>query len=144
MEDKQLEIKLKIEDVMEDLPLLNTEGLGLNFHRGETLEEQAVELEKRREKLLESTDAFEKTVEWLKQIKKIKSLNRNSSSYGIKHFVEKDTGYITNGVFIAAAIHSGFEHKSCRPSSINAFFNMSERSFAEISKRREGNVRRFP
>ena len=135
----KLTIKLKIADAMEGLPFLNTEGLNLVLKRGMTLDEEVVELDKRKEKLLEDTGEFEKTVEWLKQIKKIKSLNRSISSYGLKHIVEKDIGYITNGTLIAAAVHSGFYHKSCQLGGLNAFFNMSNRSINEADRRRHKN-----
>jgi len=41
---------------------------------------------------------------WLSQFGKLKSLNKRGSSYGLKHVAAHDIGYVTNGVFIAAAI----------------------------------------
>ncbi|MDR1836086.1 MAG: hypothetical protein LBQ89_00320 [Treponema sp.] len=55
---------------------------------------------------------------------KIKAANKWYSSYGLKHLFEKKTGYLPNGVFIAAAIHTGFTYKAVGKSP-NPYFNIS-------------------
>jgi hypothetical protein len=54
-----------------------------------------------------------------------KTINRDRSSYGLKHDVERASGtYVTNGAFIAAAIGLGFSFKTRGP---NAYFNFGIR-----------------
>nr|ALS91550.1 putative vacuolating cytotoxin [uncultured bacterium] len=57
-----------------------------------------------------------------------KGINRKRNSYGLKHVAEGDIGYITNGQFIAAAIHSGFEYEQVNTGA-NMHFNSSEKWF---------------
>ena len=80
---------------------------------------------------------FVRTCEWLENINKIKTINTKHTSYGLKHIAEKHIGYITNGVFIAAAIYCGFDFK-VRARNPNVMFNMSEKSIKEISQRSLG------
>jgi hypothetical protein len=78
--------------------------------------------------LLAQTDLFEKICKWLEDIKKIKSINKNKSSYTIKHIIEKEFGeYVSNGIVIAAAIHCGFKYEIYKGSP-TSFFNMSNKS----------------
>jgi hypothetical protein len=64
---------------------------------------------------------------WLRQFNKTKTLNKRSgTSYGLKHVAEEDIGYITNGVFIAAAIAEGFRVKRCSDNSPNGRLNISK------------------
>lgn len=78
---------------------------------------------------------------FLQKIKKIDTVNRSRSSYGLKHVVEKiafDLGgqilpanYITNGALIAAALYNGFDlHRIDH--GPNAHFNMSKRSIEAL------------
>ena len=60
---------------------------------------------------------------WLRQFSKLRSLNQRGSSYGLKHIAEHDIGYVTNGVFIAAAIAEGFKVQR-EGNSPNALFNI--------------------
>ena len=64
--------------------------------------------------------------DWIRaNTKARKTINRNRSSYGLKHSVERATGtYVTNGAFIAAAIGLGFSFKTRGP---NAYFNFGIR-----------------
>ena len=52
---------------------------------------------------------------WLRQFRKIKTLNRSRTSYSLKHCAEDDIGYATNGCFIAAAIAEGFTVRCVEP-----------------------------
>ena len=71
-----------------------------------------------------SLAAFFATRIWLNQFRKFKTFNRIGTSYALKHVAECDVGYITNGVFIAAALAEGF-----RVSQVgftrNAYLNIS-------------------
>lgn len=94
-------------------------------------------VEENRQRLLGRIEGFIKTCDWLTQVEKTKGIRRTTpSSYGLKHIAEKDIGYISNGVFIAAAIHCGFKYTR----EANPHFNMSPESIAAILERqkREG------
>jgi hypothetical protein len=86
-----------------------------------------------RHALLLYTDDFIKVCKWLTGIGKRKTINKKHSSYGLKHIAEKDIGYITNGTFIAGAIHCGFKYHICE-NSPNPCFNMSEKSLRDLGK----------
>lgn len=56
-----------------------------------------------------AAEEFIRALSWLERVPKRKTFNPYNSSYGIKEAAEKWTAdYISNGVFIAAAIHAGF------------------------------------
>jgi len=77
---------------------------------------------------------FSVCCEWLRGCSKRKTINTSISSYRLKHMVEawaKMVGledyYVSNGAFIAAAIHMGFDWKADFDSP-NVRFNISKRS----------------
>ncbi|UZD57566.1 hypothetical protein OLL83_003356 [Shewanella algae] len=123
-----------IQAVINLIPELTDFGIGIyNNGRGLDKAQKKAEFDKSQSLLLDSSESFEKTVVWLKQVEKVKSFNTHRSSYGLKDLAEKEIGYISNGVFIAAAIHSGFKYK-INPDSPNVRFNMSEKSLKVLEK----------
>jgi hypothetical protein len=80
---------------------------------------------------LDSLAAFLKTREWLRQWPKVKAVNRSGTSYGLKHIAEAEIGYITNGVFIAAAIAEGFCVERCNSRCPNAWLNITARVWSD-------------
>jgi len=126
--------KSNIQKSISKLPNLTYFGVGL-YDNGKGLSqvEYDKQFKEEQDRLLNSVKAFNETCAWLLQINKIKSINTKHSSYGLKHIVEKDIGYITNGVFIAAAIHCGFDFK-VEEGNPNVSFNMSEKSIKQASK----------
>jgi hypothetical protein len=62
---------------------------------------------------------------WLRQFNKTKTLTTRGSSYGLKHIAEEDIGYVTNGVFFAAAVAEGFRIKRLSLISPNVMLNIS-------------------
>src|SRR5271166_6416600 len=113
-------------------------------NRGKPLEERLTIFERDRATLLDdrSLAQFMGARQWLRQFTKTKAVNpRAGSSYGLKHVAEADIGYVTNGVFIAAAAAEGFIVKRCRPDSPNAWFNISSRA-RSIGWRREAERER--
>ena len=90
-------------------------------------------LRKSRKELLSPIDVerFYKCCEWLSQISMTKRLNRQHSSYYLKHVAENDIGYIGNGTFIASAIHCGFKYSS---DDLSPYFNMSYKSIEDLVK----------
>lgn len=69
-----------------------------------------------------------KIIEWVrKKITPRIYINRNHSSYGLKHWCESDLGfYVSNDAMKKALILEGY---ICDTSRINWFFNISETSF---------------
>lgn len=95
--------KEDIKRILDKEPCLTTVGF-------ETLSTPDFELH--RQQLLDSAEACTRVVEWLeKHVRKISSINVRRSSYGLKHQAKKEIGYVSNGMFIAAAIHAGFRFK---------------------------------
>jgi hypothetical protein len=77
--------------------------------------------------------------EWLKGCVRRKTVNASISSYTLKHMVEawakksgRDDYYVSNGSFIAAAIHMGFAYKEDFDSP-NVRFNISKKSPAIVA-----------
>jgi len=70
-----------------------------------------------------------------RKFKKIKTINSISSSYGIKHEVERSLGfYISNGELILSMIVLGFSYRRLTGNaSINCFFNVSTKSLKSIT-----------
>jgi hypothetical protein len=64
---------------------------------------------------------------WLRGQGRRKTINRIGTSYGLKHVAAHDIGYVTNGIFIAAAVAAGFQVERAGPwrQSPNAFINIS-------------------
>lgn len=77
---------------------------------------------------------FLATRQWLRRFEKRKTLNRKGSSYGLKHVAETDIGYMTNGVFIAAAIAEGFAVKRFEDTP-NALLNITQRAWTRERNR---------
>lgn len=90
--------------------------------------------------ILSNYDIVLKIADWLrKNIEPIKTQNLRHTSYSHKHRMERMFDktephhvYVSNGVFIAAAILAGFTPK---PNGINCTFNMSERSWQTAYKK---------
>jgi hypothetical protein len=77
-------------------------------------------------------------IEWIySNLDKIKGINKNQSSYGLKHLFEDDKGqggfYTTNGQFKGALLECGFYTDDI--SNINWYFNISQKSITSIRKR---------
>jgi hypothetical protein len=93
-----------------------------------TSEEYQEKLRRGQEQLLESSAICTKVCEWLASTRRAKAINRHRTSYGLKHTAELQIGeYVSNGVFIAAAIHCGFSYRVDGDSPY-MMFAMSERS----------------
>jgi hypothetical protein len=113
--------------VLAQAPELGDFGFGVFDDRKKTVEQRQAELMQERDDIQHPSAlaAFAATRIWLSQFRKIKTLNKPGTSYGLKHAAECDVGYITNGVFIAAAIAEGF-----RVSRVgftpNAYLNISK------------------
>lgn len=114
--------------VMAKIPDLNDFGIGFFCgHRSKPAKERAQILRRDREQLLASAEDCTRVCKWLAGLEKIRTINDRRTSYGLKHFAAGSIGYVTNGVFIAAAVHCGFRYRLI-PGSPNVQFGISERS----------------
>jgi hypothetical protein len=123
-----------IRKVIVQIPQLTDFGVGIFRTPGMSRQEAKVKFQREQEALLGQGDACAKICEWLADKPKIKSINRHRSSYGLKHLAEEEIGYITNGQFIAAAIHSGFKFQLEPSGGPNVSFNISEKALTSIKK----------
>jgi hypothetical protein len=114
--------------ILDRCPTLTFAGMGLEDNvRGWTKDQVAEKWKAERAELLNSSDVCTKVCEWLSKIRPIKRLNRWHSSYGLKHFAEREIGeYVSNGQFIIAAIHCGYKYGE--DGTLNVCFAMSEPS----------------
>ena len=125
----------KIERVIEQFPnltaygftdyILRQNGRVLSPEEGEELIQRA------RESLLNSEQEFEKVCEWLKQIEKSDTIIKKANSESLARYAEKEIGCLnemgcnSSGVFIAAAMHSGFKWERARGTGLQACFGMT-------------------
>ena len=124
----------KIKICIKQLPTLTDFGVGIYANgKGLSTSEKEIQFKEEQLKLINNVDSFHKTCKWLSDIQQIKSINTRRTSYGLKSLAERDIGYITNGVFIAAAIHCGFKFK-VDSNSPNVSFNISEKSLKLLEK----------
>jgi hypothetical protein len=138
-------IKLTEQDFLnaiEKEPYLIDFGIRCSFHidKKKTAEENKAIFHSQRDSFAHSGyREFSLCYEWLQGCKQMKTINTSFSSYRLKHMVEawaKKTGrndyYVSNGAFIAAAIHWGFDWKPDFDSP-NVRFNISGKSPAIIA-----------
>ena len=131
----------KLNALMDEHPTLNHFGIGhcsALYSPNASPEWNDRILQGHREHLRVSIADVIWTVGWLRSnVEPIKTINRRHSSYGLKHLAElfRPTDYIcylSNGVFIAAAMIVGYPFKLDPP---NAMFGMSERSIKRLRAR---------
>ena len=86
-------------------------------------------------RLEKSSIAFGKTVEWiLNNLRHSTRINHYRSSYGMKHIAERECGYISNGLFIAAMIYCDFKAKKTK-NGLNCKFTVLESSVRGAERR---------
>lgn len=122
--------------VMEKWPRLNHFGFEISARAEKPYH---IALAQNRERLAAAVDECNRAARFLKYVEKRKTINpRAGSSYGLKHETEYfgnahpekigDHHYVSNGSFICAALHLGFEVRAVHLSSPNVLFNISSRS----------------
>lgn len=134
-------VRASIDAVIKQVPRLTAFGIGVSqVHRRpgeprETHDQWQVRFNSERECLLKSVEAFAASLGWLATRGRRATVDRNRDSYGYKHDVERDLRdlghpvYVANGVFIAAAIDSGFAWKLIDHGlSPNVMFGISRRA----------------
>lgn len=124
-----------LQSVLNREPTLNDAGFGVIHSRRKSREEIETELAKDRAYLLTQVEGCAKICEWLKQVDRINSINWKHSSMGWKDLARRDIGYVSQGMFIAAAIHAGFPYDRM-PDQMAAWFGMSNRSYTLLETRK--------
>ena len=85
-------------------------------------------------RLLHDVAGFDAACSWLCTRARIKTLNRNHNTYGLKHYMERDKfGYVSQGIFIAAAVHLGFKY-ALSGESHGLYLNISEKALTPPSQ----------
>ncbi|HUK09487.1 MAG TPA: hypothetical protein VLX09_16560 [Stellaceae bacterium] len=121
-----------IEHAVELFPTLTSHGFGLVRIGQWKVDYGNEEFLQARADLYASKDQFRAAYGWLRRQPRTKNVSPDAvTSYGIKHVAEPEIGYVTNGVFIAAAIACGFKVQPCSPGNVNAVFNMSSKVWRE-------------
>ena len=127
----------KLKALMDEHPTLNDFGIGHGSAHDwpdDSPEFKASILQTERHALLDNVADVTWTIRWLRlNVEPIKTINRRHSSYGLKHLAEKFSPnlYLSNGVFIAAALLVGYPFELDPP---NAMFGMSERSLKRLNR----------
>jgi hypothetical protein len=124
-----------IEAVLEKCPNLTAFGIGVFDERNLGRKEREAEFKEKREKLLTDSDGCSRAEAWLMSKPRRETINSRRSSYGLKHVAAHDIGYVTNGAFIAAAIHCGFKFQIYYRSP-NVGINISERGLRDLKGKR--------
>lgn len=130
--------RIDLYKIMKNYPDLGASGFYCGpERRRETVEEAKARFLKDRENLKEYLDQCQRAESWLAYQKKRRTFNTTSSSYGLKHHVERwrmkhypGDPYVSNGAFIIAALHLGFRIKMLKDGK-NCFFNLSIKFSAE-------------
>jgi hypothetical protein len=129
-------VLVRLAITMRKEPWLNDYGMGV-YDRRLNREQRKARLKEERAKLRASVDDVERTMAWLQEnIPPIKTINHRHTSYGLKDITEREIGYITNGVFIAAALILGYKPKF--RDSPNVEFAMSEKAIRRAFNRVHG------
>jgi hypothetical protein len=107
--------------------------------------EREAEFKVNRAKMFEerSLRQFLHARDWLQGQQKRKTINQWGTSYGLKHVAAHDVGYITNGVFVAAAVSAGFQIERAGTLSPNAYMSISTRAWRRPRPRVVGRRRRW-
>lgn len=110
-----------------------------------TVEERKAALQQRREETLSDwdMDQFELALIYLDMQGRRKTLNHKFSTYGLKHRAEglsRHKGlhthlgdYVSNGMFIIAALSRGFTVKQNGENSLNGYLNISSKRSSPIA-----------
>lgn len=99
-------------------------------------ETDPAEFEDRVRELGNSQAAFDEVCVWIREHLPPTPRSRGYySSYYLKHIVEAEIGYITNGLFIAAMIHCGHRFRQPGKGNPNAYFPLHKRKVAMLDKR---------
>jgi hypothetical protein len=117
-----------VKKLLDEHKWLHDGGYGMIRDRSKTREELEAHVKLNQMALLGegSICQIRKACDWIQSnIEPSKMINYKRTSYGMKHITEKETGYISNGEFITAALLCGYRMGLL---SYNPSFNMKESS----------------
>lgn len=143
VQDPRAHARALVERAIEREPMLTAFGLGVWKQRGMTRAAFDEAFGKERAELFTDRvlDEVQTCADWLALQRPIKTLNRERTSYGLKHEVErwvdrtrKEHQYISNGAFIAAALGLGLTFKQVGWGSPNVYLNLSKRQLRLIAE----------
>ncbi len=132
--------RVGLRQAMDHESILTMTGYGIAWRYYTTNAEAIAASIQLRAELLDdwSADQFELASLYLSQLEPRKSLNRDYSTYNLKHQAERLSrergiathlgNYVCNGVFIAAALSAGFTVRRIDWSSLSGFINATTRS----------------
>ena len=132
-------IRALLDVILAENSILTMHGFGAPRDRTWVTDYGAV-VEQSRQEFYEdrSCDQFELALLFLQRAERRKTLNRELSSYRLKHVAENIArdfkvrtdlrNYVSNGAFIAAALYEGFEVKRVARASLNGYLNISAKS----------------
>jgi len=124
---------LTLAEVMDQHPQLGRFGIGVDpGHK--TREVLEAELAESRVALAKREAAVHEIVGWLRDHDLTSIKTPSAGSYTLKHLVEEDIGYVTNGEFIAAALMVGYSYRYRPP---NVLFGISSRDLRRVSGHRD-------
>ena len=92
-------------------------------------EERAASIRREHEAMLTpaALDQFERCCRWLeKQPRTTKVHPQSGNSYSLKEEVEQESGYVTSGMFIAAAIACGYQVAQAGSGCRHAYLNIGQ------------------
>src|SRR5262245_21196972 len=103
----------RLQSLLDREPSLHIFGFGpCDEDRRQPPAERQTRLLARRQDLLDGSDRVAATCAWIQaHLTPSRTLNRQHSSYGLKHCAATDIGYLTNGTFIAAMLLCGYRHR---------------------------------
>jgi hypothetical protein len=126
-----------IKQVLAKHPDLTYDGFTQGDRRKIALAERQAEIEASRQEMLTdyAVDEFHRAVRWLERQPKTKNINRRAgTSYGLKERPEAEsTGYVSGGMFIAAAVACGFTVERAGDNSADAWLNIRRAWITEPS-----------
>ncbi len=129
-----------IRRIMEVETHVTTAGYGIAWSHYPTGAEQRKAFDQQRAELLgdSAADQFELALKYLSRMERRQSINRDYTTYNLKHQAERlsrDRGlfvhlgnYVSNGVFIVAALAAGFEVRRVAWDSLSGYANITTRS----------------
>ena len=134
-----------VQVAIEREPRVTAFGLGVYDQSKKTADAIDKEFKQDRAYLLSDAglDEVEACARWLDLQLRTKTFNRQHTSYGYKHNVERWSGrvlkndrHICNGALIAAALGMGFDFKPDHGGSPNVWLNLSERRLKVVEAQR--------
>jgi len=142
-------VRVAIRAVMATQPELTHFGFGVYDEGRITDEEWQRKYTQGRGEMLtnQAADEFERAFEYLQLLRPRKALDKTTTSYGLKHNVERyhdrhpnlgriGGSYVANGMLIAAAYHLSLKVQRESKHSPNAYLNVSSESIESLKTER--------